>query len=269
MTYQEPDISIKVDVANPGQFFACCGLLELADRLWAGAEGWFADMAFFIQTEGTLADLLHEVIGADLEALDPNDQMASAMLFHAPFELTLDWWTDEQSGGRQLKVWAGSMRGVRIAQAMKEAIRNIGDENRPFDHAEVVYDPRNPAKKVEPFYYDGRRGCNARPIDIGFSPDKLNMISAAYPVVEFFCLVGLQRFRPRPGDHRRVFDYRTWSTPLTPCLAAAAVSGLMPLTGGANFRFENAFRTDQRKHKAFLPATPHGACNEREHRSIR
>ncbi len=23
---------------NPGQFFACCGLLELADRLWPGAE---------------------------------------------------------------------------------------------------------------------------------------------------------------------------------------------------------------------------------------
>ena len=35
-------IRVNVDPTNPGQFFACCGLLELADRLWPGAEGWFA-----------------------------------------------------------------------------------------------------------------------------------------------------------------------------------------------------------------------------------
>jgi CRISPR-associated protein Csb3 len=34
-------IRINTDPTNPGQFFACCGLLELADRLWKGAEGWF------------------------------------------------------------------------------------------------------------------------------------------------------------------------------------------------------------------------------------
>ena len=34
-------IRITVDPTNPGQFFACCGLLELADRLWRGAEGGF------------------------------------------------------------------------------------------------------------------------------------------------------------------------------------------------------------------------------------
>jgi CRISPR-associated protein Csx14 len=32
-------LRIKVDPTNPGQFFACCGLLELADRLWSGAQG--------------------------------------------------------------------------------------------------------------------------------------------------------------------------------------------------------------------------------------
>lgn len=34
-------ILIDIDPTNPGQFFACCGLLELANRLWGGAEGWF------------------------------------------------------------------------------------------------------------------------------------------------------------------------------------------------------------------------------------
>ena len=36
-----PSIRVKVDVTNPGQFFACCGLLELADRLWKINEKWW------------------------------------------------------------------------------------------------------------------------------------------------------------------------------------------------------------------------------------
>ena len=38
MSVANPNITVNVDVANPGQFFACCGLLELADRLWPRAE---------------------------------------------------------------------------------------------------------------------------------------------------------------------------------------------------------------------------------------
>jgi CRISPR-associated protein Csb3 len=41
MTEFSPSLAVKVDVTNPGQFFACCGLLELAHRIWPGAEGWF------------------------------------------------------------------------------------------------------------------------------------------------------------------------------------------------------------------------------------
>ena len=35
------DIEIQVDVTNPGHFFACCGLLELAHRQWSRVEGCF------------------------------------------------------------------------------------------------------------------------------------------------------------------------------------------------------------------------------------
>src|SRR6516225_3312737 len=37
----DPDISINVDIRNPGQFFACCGLLEISSRIWPDSEGWF------------------------------------------------------------------------------------------------------------------------------------------------------------------------------------------------------------------------------------
>ncbi len=106
------------------------------------------------------------------------------------------------------------------------------------------------------FYFDARRGSNARPIDIGFSPDSLHMKSRAYPAVEFLCLIGLQRFRPMPVEgRRRFFDYYTWEMPLASRVATVAACGLLPGVNGSRFCFEIKFRTDQRKHKAFTPAT--------------
>jgi len=109
-------------------------------------------------------------------------------------------------------------------------------------------------KKREPFYFDARRGANALSLDIGFAPDSLKLTSVAYPAVESMCLVGLQRCRPIPTNSQRVFDYFVWNTPLPTTVVPAAVAGYSE--HGQGFRFENAFRTDQRKHKAFNPATP-------------
>lgn len=257
----EPSIRVKVDLTNPGQFFACCGLLELADRLWPGAEGWFDEQEFCIACGGTLSDLLHKVTEAKLEQLDSDDNMASPIRLPEPFEMTLDWWTDAISGGRQLKVWAGSMRNVRIARAMQQAIIDIAEPNGLFGYAAVVYDPDQSNKKVEPYYYDSRRGWNAQALDIGFAPDSLKMTTMAYPAVEFLCLVGLQRCRPAPTQTRRVFDYHAWTSPMPTSAAAAAACGALMTSGATIYRFENAFRTDQKKHKSFLPATPIGALS--------
>ena len=48
MTNPEPTIRINVDVSNPGQFFACCGLLELASRLDQNATGHFENGYFLV-----------------------------------------------------------------------------------------------------------------------------------------------------------------------------------------------------------------------------
>ncbi len=260
MTNPEPTISVRVDPTNPGQFFACCGLLELTDRLWRGAEGWFEGDEFCIAAaNGTLPNLLREVGMAELKQLGPDDDLSPPMEIGAPFNLRLDWWTDEEAGGKQLKVWAGSMRSVRIARAMQSALRLPAVQSETlFDKGMVVYDPDEPDKKVEPYYFDARRGANAQALDIGFMPDTLRMIAAAYPAVEFLCLVGLQRSRPRKTDTPRVFDYFTWSVSLPVPLLPAATARLLGTFGTAGYRFENGFRTDQKKHKAFLPSTPIG-----------
>lgn len=261
MSRPAPSISVAVDLTNPGQFFACCGLLELAHRLWPGAEGWFEAEKFHIICGGRLQTLLDAIVGSQLEQVDRENEMASPMRFPAPINLLLDWWTDEMAGGKKLKVWAGSMRGFRIARAMQHAIKDIAQPERLFDFAGVVYDPDQPKKKVEPFYFDSRRGRNAKPLDIGFSPDSLKMTTTAFPAVEFLCLVGIQRFRPTPTDKPRIFDYFTWTQPMLPTLVMATACGALRTPQSRSFRFENSFRTDQKKHKAFLPATPIGASS--------
>jgi CRISPR-associated protein Csx14 len=258
MTSLEPNITVTVDVTNPGQFFACCGLLELADRLWPGAEGWFEGDCFGVMCQGDLATLLTAAVEARVDQLVPDDEMASPMRLGGAFGLTLDWWHDELVGGKTLKVWAGSMRGVRIARAMQHAISNAPEPGHILDYGVPVFDADDRGKKVEPYYFDSRRGWNAQSLDIGFAPDSFNMTTVAFPGVEFFCLVGLQRFRAVPTDQRRVFIYHTWNVPLPIALAPAAAVGALPGVRSTPYRFENAFRTDQKKHKSFLPATPIG-----------
>ncbi len=262
---------VHVDLTNPGQFFACCGLLEAADRLWKGAQGWFENHTFRLQAlegpaevDASLESLILRVSGISLEPA-ASDDLASPVFLPDPFGLRLDWWMDTRAGGDRLKVWAGTMGSVRIARAMHAALRQP-EFMQPdlLDRAVVVYDPDHEKKKVEPFYFDARRGAHALPVDVGFSADVLSMNTVAYPAVEFFCLVGLQRCRPVPATGQtRVFDYTCWGEPLDCRLAPCAVAGLLPHACGQRFRFENAFRTDQKKHKAFTPATPvQGADDE-------
>jgi hypothetical protein len=209
-------IRINVDATNPGQFFACCGLLELADRLWERAEGWFGNKEFCISGKGNLADLITAISIANLTQIDPDDNTSSPIEFGAPFRpLRLDWWQDERAGGKALKVWAGTMESTRIARAMQHAMRDVKFQSADLlDIGVIAYDPDNLTKKVEPYYFDARRARNAHSRDIGFSPNDLQITTTAFPAVELLCLVGLQRCLPSRTDQPRVFDYCTWVQPL-------------------------------------------------------
>ena len=192
MANPEPSIRINVDPTNPGQFFACCGLFELAARLWREADGWFEKRQFCIACSGTLPELVREISQTELIQLDPSDQTGSAICIGQPFGLCLDWWHDDRAGGKELKVWAGAMESFRIHRAMQQAMRKacfqFPDSCRWESPASasrqairkgcfqspdllevglIVYDPDNPEKKVEPFYFDARRGPNAHSRDVG------------------------------------------------------------------------------------------------------
>src|SRR5439155_17570800 len=100
-------------------------------------------------------------------------------------------------------------------------------------------------KKREPFYFDSRSGPNAHSRDVGFSPNDLKITTTASPVVEFFCLLGLQRSRPKQTPRPRVFNYFTWTAPLPVSIVPAAVCGFLPVVLGNGFQFSNDFRSGQ------------------------
>ncbi|MFN4241835.1 MAG: hypothetical protein ACK4PI_01210 [Tepidisphaerales bacterium] len=250
--------TVPVDLTNPGQFFACCGLLEVADRLYGHAEGWFEGDTFHVACSGTLPDLLQKLAKAELTATDPDNTTACPLELHLPTHiLRLDWWTDQFAGGAELKTWAGSMDGYRIAQAMQRSLIRPDAYPDPFNSGTVCRaGDSDDDKKVEPFYFDARRAGSSDARDIGFSPNDLQrgLETIAYPAVEFLTLVGLQRFRPAPGDGPRLFLYATWAVPLPAPAAQTVVQGIPNTLIRRRYLFENWFRTSQRKHKAFRRA---------------
>jgi CRISPR-associated protein Csx14 len=253
-------IVVQVDPTNPGQFFACCGLLELADRLWPGAEGWFAEggREFHVACEGTLPKLVKDISAADMKPTNPDDGTSTSFTVGAPFRpLLIDWWIADQTGARDLKVWAGTMESFGIAFAMQKVLEDEKFQSPDlFNIGMVVPNPEDPAKKKEPYYYDARRAPNAHSRDIGFSPNDLDSTTMAHPAVELLCVIGLQVSRPRKTDEARIYDYFTWPIPLPTNLLLPAGCGALQLRGQRGYRFENWFRTGQKKHKAFKTANP-------------
>lgn len=259
MSNPEPTIiRINVDLTNPGQFFACCGLMELADRLWrdSGVCGKFSSESFDLSvglSPCSLKDIIEPFAKAEVQQLNNTDNAASPLYLGEPFNLHLDWWQKMEGpsrtridlgGGDQLKPWAGKQFGPLIFRLMKNACADI-DLLKLLGDAKAVYDTTGSKKKkktISPFYFDARREETSQ--DIGFSPDEQDMSVMAYPAVESLALIGLQRFRPAVviNGQVRSFLYVAWAEPVPLAAAMAAVSGMMSVRSCGIFRFTKPSR---------------------------
>ena len=251
-----PCISIPVDLTNPGQFFACCGLFELADRLWRGADvqAHFEPERFYLTGQDstcTIASLLNEFGNAGCEQLDPQDNAASPLRLLPPFGMRLDWWMKSENnqvdlgGGGRLKTWAGKQFGPLIFGLMKKAAINAASEASPLDYGALIFDYKDGKtnkKTVSPFYFDSRREGTC--LDLGFSPDEQDMSVESFPAVESLALIGLQRFRPLADDttYPLSFVYAPWAEPLPAVIAQPAACGLIPVPSCGRFRFTKPSR---------------------------
>lgn len=251
MSTSHQSFSVKVDVTNPGQFFACCGLLELAHRLWPGAEGWFEEEQFLISTsgsKGTIKQLLRELATARATPLTgSNDPKLPPIHLGLPFDLRIDWWLDDR-GNKSIfgKMFSGQKRALKDVTRLQEALVSTLKEERD---SHTAFDWSVPLKGR--FGVDPRAAWEA--LKVGFSPNEQGMEVATYLVVELLGAVGLQTSPPNTKDSGYVFC--TWSVPLPACVGRAAAAGMIPTISGDQFYFE---LTTRGTYKGFEYATPLG-----------
>jgi CRISPR-associated protein Csx14 len=243
MSEQQASITVAVDPTNPGQFFACCGLLELADRLWPGAEGWFtADgrefKIAFTDEKGTLRELLATLIMDPPTSIQQLDNGLEVAPIIAPLAfsfdggsttgLVLDAWTRIAAlrGTAQVisnppwNFWAGNQTSTKIwsslrAELVAQLRRWIPSEFNCLFSQRLLQGGR--------FGFDPGPAWNA--LDVGFSLNEHGVEVESSPATELLAAVGLQRFRPLMNDDRDGFDYFTWHKAYSPPIAAAAMAG--------------------------------------------
>ncbi len=222
-------IPVKVDFFNPGQFFACCGLLELADRLWPGAEGWFdarADGMFHIAHKDRKldpGDLLAAIADCtlrntmtdeqvrrreELSAIKEDDRKTMGLeeekkaldsawrerplLFGDPFNLLIDWFLDARSGGDRFKTWAGQQSVLDIATKMKDAISET--ETKWRGGGSESWLQLSTDINAVPFNFDSNLGVSGLSLTVGFSLDKLKKHGRNHLLIELAAFTELAAF---------------------------------------------------------------------------
>lgn len=276
-------IAVHVDVTNPGQFFACCGLLELADRLWPGAEGWFESSTFCMSGTGSLPELLQALVDADIcssvgdnglkrlgtlmsakkSDLTDSDQQEKEHLralwqeesleLGEPFNLEIDWWRDEKNNRTALKTWAAKQLILDIVRPLLSGARQIIQEP-PF---EDLLQRSAPIDGL-PLFFDAHAQSQSTALDTGFSTYDLRHVikegNSTKPALELLAFIGLQRFKIPSQPNDGTFHFNVWNAPLSPLVAAVAASNIVRSSGDKSFQFRLLSRTKYMK--AFLPATP-------------
>lgn len=278
MMNPEPAIRINVDVTNPGQFFACCGLLELASRIDPHATGYFENRQFWVI--GDVECVLERFFACNVEVytkaifkseddtgemdkkdnVDPHRGRIYPMILGDPFNLRLDWWTNEEAQSQKLKTWTAGMRVTDLLLGFHKSQKPIPSMRDHFTSA-VKRSPDDwlreawPIKEPSTFSYDSRVSRN-NALDLGHTDEKEKAIMAFSPAIDVLTLIGLQRFRPRTVEVWTRNRYFTWCQPLPVDIAAVAVLGLLPYLNGTCFEFPVKPRDAQGRFKLFGHAQP-------------
>jgi CRISPR-associated protein Csb3 len=270
-----PEIAVTVDLANPGQYFACCGLLELAHRMWPGAEGWFEGGVFKVRGGGDATQLLDALRGCEIANTMTEEQKRrrrelgamgqkavkadpaledekkelerlwreSPVVLGQPFALQVDWFLDDRSGGKRFKTWAGQQSIIDIVSGLRSLV--------PEPEGTDWFRPGAPSDSM-PLNFDSNLGGTGTDVDVGFSFDPLGVRVGMRPTVELLAFMGLQRFRPAAVDAG--YEYGIWEAPACAELCAMASCGAVRRLVGRRYRFELLYRTKYLK--SFLPGRP-------------
>jgi CRISPR-associated protein Csb3 len=252
--------SIPVDLANPGQVFACMGFLEAADVLLGNAVGAFEwgqpGESFKVCANGDTSPVLVVLSflkTGDVRWLSPRGDLkerdggvtemrpgiAASGDPKAPdlpgvlrgrcegveCEMPFGYWAD--GSGRFATTFKKSTNGASSYIRVKNAL----DAIQEMDQRKAELDPFNQVARTESLFRLDPRGV-VDPIHGGFSPDSLrkgakgglDVRVATYPLCELLAVIGLQHSRPERLSSEQ-FAYSVWDRMFPPPLARAAMGG--------------------------------------------
>lgn len=285
------NLTIRVDVTNPGQFFACCGLFELAHRLWPDVEACFDGRGGFHLAPLTPRhglELLEKLRTCAIEGLSEEerkerDQLekryrdlqksrrklsrdeearrkelgdkarAGDLLIGEPFWLRLDWWQTEDEVAP--KTWAGVQEIHKVARSLQDSLKGVNEIDSLFEFACV---PRLTAEYQRES--KSREAKKAAPFcfDARLFVHSLDVgFSLDVQGIEMLVYSAVELLaliglqRFRPLNRDRHFDYWLWLHPLPIAVATAVACGAVQVEGVLRHRFGFRFRDDRRRYKAF------------------
>lgn len=264
--------SVPVDLLNPGQVFACIGLVEAADVLLGEAAGTFdwtnrANTCFHVRAQGAespVRTVLEFLERAEAYAVGVEDSAALARWTNSwgprpktiprewgyPFPdppspatlvcyltdgthtIAIDHWGDATDRDN-VKFWAGS-GGYPGAALARDAIDLLRGRAAAASKNPFAFS----APQTSSFRLDWRR--DYIPIDLGFSLNRHSSIETlGYPIVELLAAIGLTHARPRLADHRDkvVYEYAVIGRATVDDDARFTPSVLRAALGGAALPF--------------------------------
>ena len=248
---------LNVDVQNPGQFFACCGLFELAYRQGTGeVEAYFTDDGQF-HLDGEPDDLVENLLSCEIR-----DNDDGSLWIGDPFNLQLDWWFNRKANDWQvrrgvgpLKTWAGKQKLGVIMACSRDALVPRGLDPDIFNYGTVV--------KRKPFYHDSRLNMWSSALDTGFSNNNEKMDIITYPAVDALSVIGLQRFLPQRTEHLQ-YAYVPWQQQYPIAVAAMVASAAIPEVGGRSTQYQFSARPQgDQGYYSLAPARPISQGGER------
>lgn len=266
------ETSVPVDLYNPGQVFACLGLMEAAEILLGDAEGGFdwrdgENTHFVIRAAGDADPLLTvlrflraakaEAVApcdSDLRAKEPGVETLSeeAGVYPCPTPdspsalpcrltdpsgqtLPISYWLS----GTELdnvKFWAG-MAGYSGTALVRDLLLPV----RSWSDNQLKAVAADPFGNLDPETASYPQSSNLRfdyrggtiPFDAGFSTNAHGQYTMmGFPLVDVLAALGLEHARPVRPDRRNKLAYTYTIWPVTLPLVLARAA-----LGGANFGF--------------------------------
>lgn len=279
------EMKIEVNVLNPVDYLACCGMFEIVSRFdetaltsWqVGDTTAFALESVLSEKElleiilSTLTDWnkwkiiandAKEVIRLEASFSDANDQREKFLL---------DWWYESltREGGINKSGWkmyAGQQKADKIAFDMIQKCQKLSCEN-----LSQVF--QQTSKVSGSFGFDPMASRNA--LDVGYSPNDLNLPVVTNPFLQLLAMFGAQNFfstrtkqtneivssRGWSEENRRLFfDYSLWLMPVPIALARvlANAPAQVPESKTINLRSPRATRDKYSNLTLSFPTTSRG-----------